>query len=730
LPLASRKRTRLSRLFRPDKMSREEYKKYRFIKNRERKYPGGFNKLIFPYQRGLISVFLTIAHPDTASSREVLGQLARQTYRSYELWIFIDSDEILDALDSQIPLDLRERIRSVSVLSEQEGDCNFNPQGEFLVWLDQSSTLAADGFESMVTRLRSNISLQVLHRNMDRQHGFLSYPLMISSLAAWLVDFIPRSNLSPEWELFWHCADLMLDRNCLDQSDPASELPGPSRESGSADTILDKYDIRIDAQQDFLLAPSVFRVIEKGSSQRCIHLAQRVREAITRAGNYLDVADHHPSAEAPAFWTSKIILVITDSPVFDDPELKAASGNAFVVLICCSSDNLPGSLSEEWGAGFVFSPNPADLPKMKKAFQGWIGFDDVASALSFVDARAHLYHLKRGVFALNDPIEQVAHPRLRASIIITTYRRTNALRNALRSAVEQTYQHQDYEILVVNNDPQDSSVSQVIEEVRTEKPMRPDMIREIQCVVPGLSHARNAGISAAVGEVICFLDDDALAHASWLEQIVEAFAAHPEAGVIGGHIQLIIPEPRPKILHAGLERYWTHFLTSYQQYTEVSQWLEFPWGANWCARRCVLFEIGGFRSQYGRKKKDFSGGEEIIAASQAKMLGYSIAILPGAIVDHCPAPDRYTYRYLCNTIAAQSIVNYRMARDLYLPKNVSMSHNLRGVGNFIRRFSHIMHLPAQLRKARMIESFCFMKAWPRLFYEQMNDNFSRAFYHE
>ncbi len=717
---------KLSSIIRPVTMSWDAYKKYRFMKHRGRKYKGDFKKLIYPFQNGLISVLFFVVDTDIDGFRNVINQLLNQTYMIFELWIIFKDDQILDDLSSQIPAELQERIRIITVLSEDEESCCANPHGEFLTWLDPSSLLAPDFFDHNVAKLRDNPALHIVNANFDKQNTSFRNPFMMRSLVAWLLGYIPRSNLISEWTTFWRHTDLMLNNHSWGHSalaDGSLEDPNRGREPNNP---VDENEVETDYRQDFLLSPGVFRIIEKGTSQCSIRLSQQLKNAIVKTGNCFDNADNPPSDGLPALWTSRTILVITDDPGASYPELRELSKNAFVGLICCAIHNPPNSVSKEWNAGFIFGRNLADLPDMDGAFQGWIGIQDVLSALSFMDARAHLYHLKR----LEDAIKQKETLTLRASIIITTYRRTSALRHALSSAVEQTFPKRDFEIIVVNNDPQDQGVCMVIEEITAEKSLRPEIIRQINCVIPGLSHARNAGLSAASGEIICFLDDDAMAREPWLEHVIDAFSAHPETGVIGGHILLKYVEPRPKILLEGLERYWTHFQTSYQDYTEVSNWLEFPWGANWCARREALYEIGGFRTQYGRTKKDFSGGEEIIAASLAKKLGYSIAILPNAIVDHCPDPGRYTFRYLCNTIAAQSIINYRMSRDLYLPKNVSMAHNLRGVRNFIHRFSQIFSLPIQQRKARMVEIFCFLKAWPRLFFEQMNDNFWRTFYHE
>jgi hypothetical protein len=117
----------------------------------------------------------------------------------------------------------------------------------------------------------------------------------------------------------------------------------------------------------------------------------------------------------------------------------------------------------------------------------------------------------------------------------------------------------------------------------------------------------------------------------------------------------------------GWERYWSQFITGHRALTEVKEWWEFPWGANWGARRKALLQIGGFRGRYGRHGNDFSGGEEIIAASLIQQLGYSIGVLPQAHVLHQVDPSRFTLEHLRKTICAGTLVHYQEQRDLYLP---------------------------------------------------------------
>jgi GT2 family glycosyltransferase len=243
---------------------------------------------------------------------------------------------------------------------------------------------------------------------------------------------------------------------------------------------------------------------------------------------------------------------------------------------------------------------------------------------------------------------------------------------------EQSFPANRYELLVVNNDPTDARVRQQVSEVRGQLFRgRERRLRFVECLFEGLSMARNAGISEARGEIVCFLDDDAVAHPCWLASLDAAYQKETEAGVVGGQVLLRPPDPRPGALQPGWERYWSHFSIAPGHPRAVESWWELPWGANWTARRRALLEIGGFRARYGRRGQDYSGGEELVAARLIQSLGYRVVLAPDARVWHDVDPRRFTFHHVRKTIIAGTLVQYRAQRDLYLPPDGGALQTLR-----------------------------------------------------
>ena len=113
------------------------------------------------------------------------------------------------------------------------------------------------------------------------------------------------------------------------------------------------------------------------------------------------------------------------------------------------------------------------------------------------------------------------------SIIIPTFRRPQRAVEAARSALAQTAQ--DFEIILVDNDPEGSALGPL----RALGDPRITVIHEPRA---GVANARNAGLRAARGELIAFLDDDESAPDVWLSELLRVQATC-KADVVFGPVR-------------------------------------------------------------------------------------------------------------------------------------------------------------------------------------------------
>lgn len=105
------------------------------------------------------------------------------------------------------------------------------------------------------------------------------------------------------------------------------------------------------------------------------------------------------------------------------------------------------------------------------------------------------------------------------SIIVCTYRRTEALGDLLDCLAAQTYR--DSEILVVDGSGEDSSVRDKVESFMNRVGHQLNL-RLIQSQ-KGLTRQRNVGLREAQGELVCFFDDDVTLDDGFISQTVSLF---------------------------------------------------------------------------------------------------------------------------------------------------------------------------------------------------------------
>lgn len=113
------------------------------------------------------------------------------------------------------------------------------------------------------------------------------------------------------------------------------------------------------------------------------------------------------------------------------------------------------------------------------------------------------------------------------SVAVCTHNRTATLRRALASLMRQTTP--PAEILVIDNAPSDDATCELL---RTEF----TSVRYVLEPVAGLDFARNRALVEASGDVVAFLDDDAVAAPDWVDATLRCFAARPGLGACTGHV--------------------------------------------------------------------------------------------------------------------------------------------------------------------------------------------------
>ena len=114
--------------------------------------------------------------------------------------------------------------------------------------------------------------------------------------------------------------------------------------------------------------------------------------------------------------------------------------------------------------------------------------------------------------------------------------------------------------------------------------------------VPGASGARNTGLATSRGEVLAFLDDDAVASPEWLERLV-GHLDDPSVLGVGGRLDALWARRRPAWFPRQFD--WVVGGSYLGMPTTVTA-VRNVWTGSMAVRRDVLAEVGGFRDGFGR----------------------------------------------------------------------------------------------------------------------------------
>lgn len=210
------------------------------------------------------------------------------------------------------------------------------------------------------------------------------------------------------------------------------------------------------------------------------------------------------------------------------------------------------------------------------------------------------------VFGENLPPALTAAPK--ATLVVAAYNAAATLGECLSSIRELNYP--DYETIVVDDGSTDA----------TSEIANQSGVRTIRVEHKGLAAARNAGVDAASGEVVAFIDADARADRDWLYHLVETISHRDAAAAAGPNFA---PDPQsaraaamavapglPREVRAGDDR------------------LAQLCGCNMAITKAALLKVGVFDPMFT------SAGDDVDLSWRLAASGETLAYAPGAVVIH------------------------------------------------------------------------------------------------
>lgn len=181
---------------------------------------------------------------------------------------------------------------------------------------------------------------------------------------------------------------------------------------------------------------------------------------------------------------------------------------------------------------------------------------------------------------------------MKFSIVVNTYNRAATIENTLESF--SYLRHPDFEVIVVNG-PSTDGTTELLERYK-------DQFRIGNCSEPNISMSRNVGIQMAKGEIVAFIDDDAVPEVNWLDELEKVYETDRGIGGVGGFVRDNSGvEYQCKYIvcdRSGDSEHFTHEpIALSEQRPQMEKYYTLI-GVNSSFRREALLEIGGFDEEY------------------------------------------------------------------------------------------------------------------------------------
>ncbi len=230
------------------------------------------------------------------------------------------------------------------------------------------------------------------------------------------------------------------------------------------------------------------------------------------------------------------------------------------------------------------------------------------------------------------------------TVILCTYDRCRSLAKALDSIAAQALAEPiAWEVLVVDNNSRDQT-REVVEDFSRRYPGRFRYLFEPR---QGKSHALNAGVREARGDILAFVDDDVTVERTWLQHLTAALHNSDWAGSGGRTLPAQAFSPPRWLALDGPYSLGGMLYAHFDLGDNPRQLDRAPYGTNMAFRKEMFEEYGVFRTDLGpgldrtipRFNEDTEFGRRLMAA------GERLRYEPSAVVYHVVPQDRIKKNY-------------------------------------------------------------------------------------
>lgn len=669
-------------------------------------------------------------HNDGSSIRETIESVLRQKYTHVEL-IVVD-DGSVDDTASLVDAAARRDARIFLVRQEHQGTASARnagfrrARGEYFTWIGRDVRFKPDALQRLISCLKGHPHWDMVSVRDDscgsasiqpqdaggvhvEAKGDVGAACLYRSRVPYCIgEYDPVVSGLDGYDYWMRVHELLTLQSLGGQrADAECQYFSDMMTDRWAQMCMDERRRRLmvfdDFRRDTALAPMIWCIESQGDHDDGRRICEALMRSAVRRGDCVVHGSELKESRWPRSGTPMAYVCVGPNPSWAVPPIDLPE-SALRAYVHAGASPLPDEMEASWDVCCAVAAKRVRPVMLSRPWQGWLVTKRSADVFDVIDMRARSRCCERWHRRAHQPDP----PSVDASVVIHAFRRPESLRAAIASVLEQKTACA-FEMLVVNNDPQDMRIGSIIEQFRTTKNSACRDIRMVPCHQRGIAAARNVSLSEARGRALLCIDDDVVVREGWMQGLWTAFCDHPDAGVIGGEIVVRTPDPRPAWLTDALVRCWGRFEVAGEGYAAAERWEQYPFSGNWIASRAALLAVGGFRRGYGRSGGDYGSGEEIVAASLVRACGWGVGVVPGCSVEHRVEPGRMTAANTARAIISTIVSNNRMRYDLYRPMDITVAGLLRQ-GRELVRHSMGRALDARTRVLHVQIGMAFLRA--------------------
>lgn len=227
---------------------------------------------------------------------------------------------------------------------------------------------------------------------------------------------------------------------------------------------------------------------------------------------------------------------------------------------------------------------------------------------------------------------------MKASVVICTYsmERYDCFSETVNSVLDQTYEPLEIIIVVDGNET-------VLGHVKGDFGDCENIVIHCNDKNRGISYSRTKGAEIARGDVVVFIDDDAVAEDDWVAELIRVYE-ETDAIAVGGHVAPDWVTEKPDFFPE--EFYWLVGCDE-RGFGEHMEELRNTYGSNISFKRDVFLSVGGYDENTGRKgDRHIQAHEAPVCIRMHNEYGKGVIYNTDAVVHHKLFDYRGSFRWL------------------------------------------------------------------------------------